>query len=71
MYREKLRRIRMGKGIPQEYIARKVGVGISMVSMIENGLRNMQVPMFKVWCKALGVTYGEVLDEEEKVDEQH
>ena len=65
MYRAKLRKIRKEKGIPQEYIARNVGVGIPMVSMIENGLRNMYVPMFKVWCKALGVTYGEVLDEEE------
>lgn len=66
MYREKLRRIRMGKGISQEHVARKVGVGIPMVSMIENGLRSMQVPMFRIWCKALGVTYDEVLDEEEE-----
>lgn len=64
MYRAKLRKIRIEKGIPQEYIARKVGVGISMVSMIENGLRNMQVPMFKVWCKALEVTYDEALEDE-------
>lgn len=64
MYRAKLRKIRIEKGIPQEYIASRVGVGISMVSMIENGLRNMQVPMFKLWCKALDVTYDEALDEE-------
>lgn len=64
MYRVKLRRIREAKGMSQTELADKVGIAVSMVSMVENGVRSLNVPMFKLWYKALGVTADEVLEEE-------
>ena len=64
MYQKKLRAIREARGIDQRVVAEAIGVTEQMVSMIERGLRSIQLPQFVEWCKALGVKPSEVLEEE-------
>ena len=65
LYRKKLRAIREEKGITQDEVAQVVGVHRSYIVRFENGERSPNLPQFMNWCKALGVKYSEVLDEEE------
>lgn len=65
LYRKKLRAIREEKGITQDEVAQVVGVHRSYIVRFENGERSPNMPQFMNWCKALGVKYSEVLDEEE------
>lgn len=65
LYRKKLRAIREEKGITHDEVAQVVGVHRSYIVRFENGERSPNLPQFMNWCKALGVKYNEVLDEEE------
>ena len=64
MYQKNLREIREARGIDQRVVAEAIGVTEQMVSMMERGLRSIQLPQFVEWCKALGVKPSEVLEEE-------
>ena len=64
MYQKNLREIREALGIEQIVVAERLGVTKQMVSMMERGLRKINLDQFVEWCEALGVKPSEVLEEE-------
>ena len=64
MHSKKLKSIREALGIEQIVVAERLGVTKQMVSMMERGLRKINLDQFVEWCDALGVKPSEVLEEE-------
>lgn len=52
-------------GISQVELGKRVGLDQSGISRIENGSRPVTVGMLKALAKALGVSPGELLEDEE------
>lgn len=69
MHSKKLKAIREALGIEQTVVAERLGVTKQMVSMMERGLRKINLDQFVEWCEALGVKPSAVLEDE--LDDQH
>lgn len=64
MHSKKLKAIREALGIEQTVVAERLGVTKQMVSMMERGLRKINLDQFVEWCEALGVKPSAVLEDE-------
>lgn len=65
MHSKKLKAIREALGIEQTVVAERLGVTKQMVSMMERGLRKINLDQFVEWCEALGVKPSAVLEEDD------
>jgi putative transcriptional regulator len=63
---EKLRNARMGQGISQTELAKRVGVSRQTINMIENSEYNPTLELCVRICKTLGVTLNDLFWEGEK-----
>jgi len=60
---DKLRQIRLEKGISQEAIAHRLGQATnSYISAVENNLKSPSEEKLKVWAEALGLSWEEMQD---------
>ncbi len=60
---DKLRQIRLEKGITQESMAKQMGqANNSYISQVENNLKHPSVPKLQEWGEILGVTKEELED---------
>lgn len=57
---EKLRNARMGQGISQTELAKRVGVSRQTINMIENSEYNPTLELCVRICKTLGVTLNDL-----------
>ena len=57
---EKLRSARMGQGISQTELAKRVGVSRQTINMIENSEYNPTLELCVRICKTLGVTLNDL-----------
>ncbi len=57
-----LRKIRLNKGISQEYLADEANITSNQVSRIENGEVNTTIVTINALAKALGVEISEMFD---------
>lgn len=65
MHSKKLKAIREARGIEQTVVAERLGVTKQMVSMMERGLRKINLDQFVEWCEALGVKPSAFWEDEE------
>jgi transcriptional regulator with XRE-family HTH domain len=63
---EQLYRLRMGSGLRQSDLAKKLGVPQSFISKIESGERRMDLIELRTICKVLGSNLEEFTREFEK-----
>jgi transcriptional regulator with XRE-family HTH domain len=66
MHSKKLKAIREARGIEQTVVAERLGVTKQMVSMMERGLRKINLDQFVEWCEALGVKPSAFWEDEER-----
>jgi transcriptional regulator with XRE-family HTH domain len=59
-----IRRTRCESGMTQEMLAKKTGVGRSLISKIETGESDGSLQTIKKIAHALGVTVNDLLDDE-------
>lgn len=57
-----IRRIRKGKRITQEDLAKRVGITRSVLTRYELGQIEMSMSMYVAICDALGVNYAELME---------
>jgi transcriptional regulator with XRE-family HTH domain len=57
-----LRKIRLSKGISQEYLADEANITFNQVSRIENGEVNTTIVTINALAKALGVPLKDLVD---------
>lgn len=62
LLRETLRVARESVGLTQTDVATKLGVTQTFVSKCERGERRLDVIELRNWCRALGMTLGEVVE---------
>ena len=62
-----LRAHRQEKGFSQEYVAGLLGVSKNQISHWEIGKRSMYAESLRSYCRILGVSMQEVLDEADEV----
>lgn len=60
MYNEKMKELRIGLGLSQAELAKRVGVSRQTVNMIENGGYNPTIELCIRICKELGVTLNDL-----------
>ncbi|MBI4595460.1 MAG: helix-turn-helix domain-containing protein [Candidatus Tectomicrobia bacterium] len=67
-FAEKLSKLRKEKGLTQEELAKKIGVGIAQMRRYEKGVSSPTLEVIKNMAKALGVSSDELIfDENEGV----
>ena len=52
--RSRLKQLRLDSGYSQRALAEKIGVSISMISMVESGTRDTSVGTLEAWAQACG-----------------
>lgn len=57
-----LKRLREGKGLTQEGLAKRVGISQTMVAQVERGSKTLTLPTADAVCKALGCTLYDLLE---------
>lgn len=68
--KEKLRECRKKAKLTQKELAKKAGLSMNMISLIELGLRAPGIKIAKKLCKALGVTLNDIWGNGEKNEKE-
>ncbi|MCX6704844.1 MAG: helix-turn-helix transcriptional regulator [Candidatus Woesebacteria bacterium] len=58
---QKVRKVRIAKGMSQGKLAKKLGVDSSYISKIERGLQNISLKGLEKLAKVIGVSVGELM----------
>ena len=61
---QRIREVRVGKNLTQEYVAEKTGVNVSHISNLENGKVKVSLTLLVGICNALDVTTDYILEKE-------
>jgi transcriptional regulator with XRE-family HTH domain len=67
---KRLKELREAAGLTQQDVAFRSGLSISIVSQIEQGLKDPRVSTVKALATALGVDAGALIDGQEKAEAQ-
>jgi len=59
---QNLKQIRLGKGLSQGKLAKKLGVDPSYISQIERGVNNLSLKKIEKLAKVLGVPIGYLIN---------
>lgn len=68
-YNEKLRKLRMVKGLTRSDVERKAGISYSCIKELENGISNPTIFTLEILCKFYGVELWQILSPEWEVAE--
>ena len=64
---QRLKYLRMARGLTQELLAEKTGLSVDFIGMIERGERAPSFETLEILAKALKVVVADLFEENEKV----